>query len=176
MTTALLLHSGNKNLEEIQQIVISTKAANLAKRAVGATTDLAMIAKKKQSEKYPNRPKINKECFNCKKKGHYARDCHAQSSNKRKPKELLEEAKRAWWKKNQQAKAAATRSIINYDDSDVELYLAGRAFMTRTANKEQLGVWYLDSYASRHICNSKDKFADLRVRTYKFVTARRDII
>ena len=35
---------------------------------------------------------------------------------------------------------------------------------------------YLDSCASSHICNSQKKFADLRLKTYEFVTAGRDII
>ena len=39
MTTALLLYSGDKDLKEIQQIVTSTKAANMAKRATGQTAD-----------------------------------------------------------------------------------------------------------------------------------------
>lgn len=46
MTTAPLLHSGDKDLEEIQQIVTSTEAANLAKRVTGQTADLAMMTKK----------------------------------------------------------------------------------------------------------------------------------
>lgn len=59
------------------------------------------MVKKKLLEKYPIRPKINKECFNYGKKIHYTRDYHAQSSNTRKPKESLEKAKHVWWKKNQ---------------------------------------------------------------------------
>lgn len=77
---------------------MSITAANLAKQAVGATTDLAMIAQKKQLKKYFTKPKTNKKYFNCRKKGYYARNCH--TSNKRKSKESLEEAKRVWWKKN----------------------------------------------------------------------------
>lgn len=53
------------------------------------------MAKKKQLNKYPTRPKMNKECFNYGKKSHYASDCHAQNSNKWKLKESLEETKRA---------------------------------------------------------------------------------
>lgn len=95
MTTALLFHSGDKNLEEIQQIVTSTETANLAKRAVGTTTDLAMMVKKKHSDKqHATKSKANEEYFNCGKKGHYAKDCHP--SNKKKPKESAEEAKRTW--------------------------------------------------------------------------------
>lgn len=50
MTTAPFLHLGNKNLKEIQLIVTSTKAANLAKQATGIIKDLAMIARKKGSQ------------------------------------------------------------------------------------------------------------------------------
>ena len=47
ITTTPLLHSGDKDLEEIQQIVTSTEAANMAKRASGQTADLAMMTKKR---------------------------------------------------------------------------------------------------------------------------------
>ena len=40
----------------------------------------------------------------------------------------------------------------------------------------QTGRWYFDSCASRHICNSQEKFADLCPKTYEFVTAGGDII
>ena len=43
--------------------------------------------------------------------------------------------------------------------------------MTRKIDEDQSEVWYLDSCASRHICNSKEKFAELWPKTYKFVTA-----
>ena len=128
-----LLHSGDKNLKEIQQIVTSTKAANLAKRAFGATIDLAMMAKKKYSDKqHATKSKANEKCFNCGKKGHYAKDCHP--SNKKKPEESAEEAKRTQWKRNQANKAAAARLTKDHDDSDVESYLAGKVFMTRTVS------------------------------------------
>ena len=47
MTTASLLYSDNKNLEEIQEIVKSSKVANLVKRVVKVTMDLTLLAKKK---------------------------------------------------------------------------------------------------------------------------------
>lgn len=47
MTTALLLHSGDKNLEEIQQRVTSTEITNLAKQTVGVKGDLIIMTKKK---------------------------------------------------------------------------------------------------------------------------------
>ena len=93
MITAHLLHSDDKDLEEIEQMVISTKAANLAKRAVGAKTNLALIAKMKQLER-TIRSKSGEKSFNCGKKGHYAKDCCSFISNKKKSEESTEETKR----------------------------------------------------------------------------------
>ena len=47
MINAPFLHSNNKDLEEIQQIVISTKADNMAKQATCQIADLAMMVKKR---------------------------------------------------------------------------------------------------------------------------------
>ena len=47
MTITLLLYFGNKDLEEIQQKVIYTKADNFIKQVIGVIADLALIAKKK---------------------------------------------------------------------------------------------------------------------------------
>lgn len=89
-----LLYSGNKDLQEIQQIVTFTEEANLAKWTIWVTTDLAMIVKKKQLEKYRTKPKRNKDCFNCDKKGYYTKNYHML--NKKKLEDLLKEAKHAW--------------------------------------------------------------------------------
>lgn len=78
------LHNNNKSLKNIQQIVISTKVANLAKLLVRAIIDLVMMAKKKWLKKYFTKSKSDKECFNCRKKDYYAINCY--TSNKKKPK------------------------------------------------------------------------------------------
>ena len=172
LITSPLLHLGDKNIMEIQQIVTSTKTANLAKRAVGAIANLTMMAKKKQPERSDLRQ--NEKCFKYGRKGHYAKDCHNSTHNFTKRKsveEFIEEAKRSRWKKNQ---AKAAKSTANNDDFDVETYPAGRAFMTREADEER--EWYLDSCASRHICNNHEKFVDLRPKTYEFITAGGNII
>ena len=51
MTTVPLLHSDDKNLKEMEQIVTSTEVANLVKQAVKVIVDLALMTKTKQSEK-----------------------------------------------------------------------------------------------------------------------------
>lgn len=47
ITTAPLLHSGDKDLKGIEQIIISTEIANLARRVIGQTIDLTRMIKKK---------------------------------------------------------------------------------------------------------------------------------
>lgn len=46
MTIILLLHFGNKNLKEIQQIVISTEVVNRTKHIIYQKTDLIIISDK----------------------------------------------------------------------------------------------------------------------------------
>lgn len=115
---------------------MSTKIANLAKQIVGATINLAMMAKKKQLEKYLAKPNKNKKCFNYGKKDYYARNCHI--SNKKKPKDSLKKVKRAWQKKSQ-AKTATARLTTKHNNSNAKPYLAGQVFITRT-DERQLGV------------------------------------
>ena len=139
---------------------------------MGTTGDLTIMAKRKQPERSDSRP--NKECFNCGRKNYYTKDCRSSTRNftKRKSvKKSIEKAKQSRWKKNQ---AKVAKLIANNDDSDAKPYPAGRAFMTRKADEE--GEWYLDSCASRHICNNHEKFVDLRPKTYEFITAGGNII
>lgn len=96
------------------------------------------------------------------------------------PLHQIKKAKRVIWRnqthpiKKNQAKVA--RSITDYKDFDPKLYLAGQTFITCAINKKQFEIWYLDLSMSRYICNNQEKFVDLWAKTYKFVTARRDII
>lgn len=48
--------------------------------------------------------------------------------------------------------------------------------MIREINEDKLEMWYLNFYASRHICNSCERFIDLYLKSYKFVIARDTII
>ena len=144
----------------------------MTKQAIGVAADLTMMAKKNRSERSDSRP--NEECFNCGKKGYYIRDCCNSSSKKRKlAEELMEEAKHAQWKKNK-VKFAIVNFALNNDNSDIKLYPVGRVFMTREADEE--GEWYLNSCASRHICNNHEIFVNFYPKSYKFITASRNII
>lgn len=116
---------------------MSIKAANLAKEVVRATTDLAIMVKKKQLEKFLAKQTTNKKCFNYGKKSHYTKNCHIL--NKKKPENSLEKAKHAKWKKNK-AKAIAARLIINHNKFDAKPYLVSQVFMT-CIDEKQLGVW-----------------------------------
>ena len=96
LTIMPLLHFGDKDLEEIQQIVTSTKAINMVKQATGQTADLAMIAKKRSDRRQqPQKLKPNEEYFNYGKRGHYAWDCYSTSKRKPKDEKTAKEAKQA---------------------------------------------------------------------------------
>lgn len=69
----------------------------MAKRVVKARTNLLTVIKKKKLKKYSSKSKTNKECFDYRKNSYYTRNYH--TSNKKKPKDLLEKVKSAWWEK-----------------------------------------------------------------------------
>lgn len=109
MTTAPLLYFSDKDLKKIQQIVISIKTMDFIKHAIRTIANLALIAKKKQPKRAA-KSKPGKKCFNCGKKGHYAKNYCFFISNKRKLEKSMEEAKRSQWKRNQ---AKIARSMDN---------------------------------------------------------------
>lgn len=127
-------------------------------------------------DKGRNDLRLNKKCFNCGKKGHYTKDCCSSTSNKKKlvAEESTEEGKYTSWKRNQ-AKAFTARLIPTINDSDADFYLVGWAFMTQKADSK--GKWYLDSYASRYIYNSYERFSsNLQIKTCEYFMANRNII
>lgn len=133
MTTAPLLHSGNKNIEEIYQIVTSTEVANMAWQITGQIADLAMQIMKKsngrQQQPQP-RQKTNEKYFNCKKRRHYAKDYCAATKKKPKDAKANEELKWARWTRNRATKKASAAQSVNQDDLDFKPYPVGRTFIT----------------------------------------------
>ena len=81
------MHLDDKDLEKIQQIIISIKIANLAKHITDQIADLAMMTKKNQSNKLPF-AKSNEKYFHYGKKIYYTNNYHSGPKKK-----LLEEEK-----------------------------------------------------------------------------------
>ena len=73
-TTASLLESGDKTIDQIQSILQSKEAKNISKRATKVTRDLAMAFRDSNGPK--KKAYRDKKCFNCHKLGHFGRDCH----------------------------------------------------------------------------------------------------
>lgn len=113
------------------------------------------------------------------KKRYYAWDCRLRTfKNKLEDEKTIKTAKQVWWTRNQVTKkaAAAQSASQDHNNSDPELHPVGRVFMTRDTNDKANDTWYLDSYASRHICNNNNLFSDIHTKNYKFITAGGEII
>ena len=72
-TTASLLESGDKTIDQIQSILQSKEAKNISKRAIGVTGDLAMAFRDSNGPK--KKAHKDEECFNCHKLGYFGHDC-----------------------------------------------------------------------------------------------------
>lgn len=77
--TSSLLETGDKTINEIQEILCSAEAKNLSKRATDITGDVAMAFRGNQGrDNYSRRRRkaeSNKRCYNCNRLGHYGIDC-----------------------------------------------------------------------------------------------------
>ena len=79
--TSSLLKTGDKTIDEIQQILCSAEAKNLSKRATSVTNDLAMSFRRPQRDYNSylgGKQKANsdEQCYNYHKLGHFGRDCN----------------------------------------------------------------------------------------------------
>lgn len=179
MTTASLLYLGNKDFEETQLIVIFIKLANLAKRVIYITIDLAMMPRKKDSQQQSLESRLNIECFNYSIKSNYTRNCLYCTNSKRKSKDkkMEYEAKCKKWNKNQTLtnRVVIAKSNASNKKSNDDFYLTKRVLMIQKAITDQSNL-YLDSCAFKHICNKRDNFSKLCPKSSEFVTINKNII
>ena len=192
-TTASLLEMGDKSIDEIQSIFQSKKAKNLSKRATGNTGDLTMAFRDKGSKRKAN---SNDECYNCHKFGHFGRDCFLpdrRQQNRNTQQSRREQSRRGDSRRgrggtrsntpNRAHQAAENRSAKHDDDSDPEPFTpgpVGTAFMVKEQRLQRTSrsssSWFLDSCASRHLCNDRRLFTNTRAKSIDFITAAGQVI
>ncbi len=196
-TTASLLETGDKSIDEIQSILQSKEAKNRSKRATGDTGDLAMAFRDKGSSA-KRKATSEDEYYNCHKYGHFGRDCFlpdkrlANRTNTQQPRRddsRRSDSRRGGAQRRGQSggrsdtpnRAHQAKHQQHEDDSDPEPFAPGPVGTIFMA-KEQLqklgagGTWFLDSCASRHLCNDRKLFSDLRAKSIDFMTAAGQVI
>ena len=73
-TTASLLETGDKTINQIQSILQSKEAKNISKQATGkGIGNLAIAFRNNNAPK--RKANSHEECYNCHKLGHFGRDC-----------------------------------------------------------------------------------------------------
>lgn len=120
------------------------------------------------------RATIDDKCFNCRRIRHFGTDCIAlstwknnktdeSSSNNNSQQRWNNEPKRNW------ANIAPINTVDN-DKSDTKPFRPGMANMAKDTHQQALKkVWYLNSYAFRHLTNNKDLFVNkLRPKYFDF--------
>ncbi len=133
------------------------------------------------------------ECYNCHKFGHFERDYFLpdRKLNRNTQQSRREKSRRGNSRRgrggirsntpNRAHQAVENRSIKHDDNSDPEPFVPGpigTAFMVRDRLQEvgANSTWLLDSYASRHLCNDRRLFNNLRTKSINFVTAAGQVI
>ena len=193
-TTASLLETGDKTIDEIHSILQSKEAKNISKRTTGGTGDLAM-AFRDNTNSFKRKANSHEECFNCHELGHFGRDCShpdkmfqrpnpnpypSNNNNSTQPR-YRDGANRPNSSRNDsRPRPRAHQTIENKeDDSDPEPFTPGRlgtAFMIKELQKPINATWFLDSCASRDPCNDRRLFSNTRAKSIDFMTAAGQLI
>lgn len=194
--TASLLETGNKTIDQIQSILQSKVTKNLSKRVTRGTGNQAMAFRDKEKPK--RKANSDDKCYNCHKFGHFGRD-HALLDRRLNRTTTLtqqswrEESRREDSRRersgirsrtpNRAHQAAKNNKSLKHDnDSNLESFPpgpVGNAFMVKEQGLQKLGTnntWFLDSCASRHMCNDQTLSSDLKAKSIDFVTVAGQVI
>ena len=177
-TTASLLESGDKTIDQIQSILQSKEAKNISKRATGVTGDLAMAFRDSNGPK--KKAYRDEEYFNCHKLGHFGRDCRQPDRRLARiggpnTKGRTNNRSGSW------TPHRANQTTENLEDSDDKEPFTpgpvGKACMAKEQlQKVDTDTWFLDSCASRHLCNNRKLFSNTKTKSIDFVTAAGQVI
>lgn len=184
-TTASMLETGNKSIDEIFAIIKSKEAKFKRKRATKNMGDAAMSIRGKTSNLSFQKRKANgdKECYNCHYKRHFNWDCNLPDHRRRTdiPRQL-ESQQQAYNRSRSRHGLRANNAVeqnIN-DKDDLEPFQLGHpatafqaTFLEKTSEKK---TWYLNSGALQYLCNDRSLFINLRPMSINFITARKQII
>ena len=121
------------------------------KTKAGSSQDVAMHGRFAKGDKKKNSSDSERECYNCKKKGHVSKDCWAKGGGK----EGQGPGSKKKGKGKQEKTNQATESI---NDSLNIAYVASKA-------SDDQNVWVLDSATTSHISNDRRTFVDFHTLT-----------
>lgn len=159
VTSGLLGQEREKSIDEIQSMLSSAKAKFVSKRAVGVTADLANMSRN-SSHKCSRAIVTSKdECFNYHRMGHFGQDCKFLNYHTKK-KSSTRQNRENNLPKLRPCRANATTNIANDNDSDLEPFYPGKAFITMESPTilQIQSTWCLDSCAFRHLTNDQSLF------------------
>ena len=136
-TLAYLGSSGNRpELRSHEIIAILLDEDRQCKERSGNSGETALQAKGKRNEN------VDKECYNCHKKGHLSKDCWAEGGG------MEGKGPRGRKGPNRDKKERSNQAEEVNDSLNDVTYIAGRCI------SDSKHSWYLDSSTTSHICNN----------------------
>ena len=124
-------------------------------KKAGGSQDVALAVR---DSKKKNSSDSDKECYNCKKKGHVAKDCWSKGGGK----EGQGPGSKKKGKGRQERANQATESI---NDSLDVAYISAPIATTLAVPASGGGTWILDSGTTSHISNDRSHFAEYTALT-----------